>query len=65
MRQIMTGTYSKGETGTVMNTINIFKSQNGDNVFIEMSTEINDVTVSEKRFSIKIDKFRELVKDVL
>lgn len=64
-RQIMAGTYTKGESGIVMDTITIFKSQNGENVFIEMETEIGEKTVAQMAFSLKMDKFRELVKDVL
>jgi len=61
----MTGTYSRGETGVVMNTINVFKNQAGDYVFIEIETEVNDKTVVSRSFSIPTEKFRELVKDVL
>ena len=61
----MTSEYSIGETGVVMDTITVFKSQNGENIFIELKTEIDREPIISKRFSIKADKFRELIKDVL
>lgn len=64
-KQKLSGTYSRGETGVVMDTINIFKNQSGDYVFIEIETEINDKSVMLKAFSIPTDKFREMVTDIL
>jgi len=60
-----TKTYSRGETGVLMDTITVFMSQNGVNVFIELKTTMDEETVIARSFSMKREKFRELIADVI
>ena len=61
----MTETYSRGESGVVMDTIAVTPTNNGQHVMINVNQAVNDRTVSDHTIYVPIDKFRELVKDVL
>ena len=58
-------THYKHKTGTITDSINIYKSENGENVFIDVRSEINEIDIISATHRMKIDEFRELVKDVL
>jgi hypothetical protein len=61
----MTETYSKGESGFVMDTITVTPTNEGKHVMINIDQAVNDRTIAQHTIYVPIDKFRELVKDVL
>jgi len=61
----MTETYSTGETGVVMDTIAVTPTNKGQHVMINIDQTVNDRTIAHHTIYVPIDKFRELVKDVL
>jgi hypothetical protein len=61
----MTETYSTGETGFVMDTIALTPTNKGQHVMINFDQSVNDTTIAHQTIYVPIDKFRELVKDVL
>ena len=61
----MAETYSRGESGLVVDTITLYKNQSGDHVTVDIETLVNDRTVISNTIHVPTEKFRELVKDVL
>lgn len=61
----MTGTYSRGETGFVKETITLTPTNKRQHVMINIDQSVNDTTIAHHTIYVPIDKFRELVKEVL